>query len=145
MVRSVDVDDLAGELYEGIALTARRLRQVQVAGELPLPERAVLSRLDRTGPATAATLARAEQVSPQAMGITLGSLAVRGLVERRRDPADGRRIIMSLTAAGREKLRRKRDSGARQLAEVLAGQFTAAELETLAAAVPLIEHLGESI
>lgn len=145
MVRSVDVDDLAGELYEGIALTARRLRQVQVAGELPLPERAVLSRLDRTGPATAATLARAEQVSPQAMGITLGSLAERGLVERRRDPADGRWIIMSLTAAGREKLRRKRDSGARQLAEVLAGQFTAAELETLAAAVPLIEHLGESI
>lgn len=145
MVRIVDVDDLAGELYEGIALTARRMRQVQVAGELPLPERAVLSRLDRSGPATAATLARAEQVSPQAMGITLGSLAERGLVERRRDPADGRRIIMSLTAAGQEKLRRKRDSGARQLAEVLAGQFTAAELETLAAAVPLIEHLGESI
>src|ERR1700750_409025 len=145
MSRSVDVGDLAAELYEGIALAARRLRQVQVAGELPLPERAVLSRLDRAGPATAAALARAEQVSPQAMGSTLGALAGRGLVARRRDPADGRRIIMSLTPAGQEKLRRKRDSGAHQLAEVLSGRFTAAELETLAAAVPLIETLGESI
>lgn len=145
MVRSVDVDDLAGELYEGIALTARRLRQVQVAGELPLPERAVLSRLDRTGPATAAALARAEQVSPQAMGITLGALVQRGFVERRQDPSDGRRIILSLTQGGRNQLRRKRGSGARQLAEVLAGQFTAAELETLAAAVPLIVHLGDSL
>jgi DNA-binding MarR family transcriptional regulator len=145
MVRSVDVDDLAGDLYEGIALTARRLRQVQTAGELPLPERAVLSRLDRHGPATAAALARTEQVSPQAMGITLGALVQRGFVERRRDPSDGRRIIMSLTAGGRNQLRHKRDSGARQLAEVLARRFTATELETLAAAVPLIEHLGESI
>jgi hypothetical protein len=69
---SVDVDDLAAALYDGIALAARRLRQVKAAGELSLPERAALSRLDRGGPATAAELARAEQISPQGMAVTLG-------------------------------------------------------------------------
>jgi DNA-binding MarR family transcriptional regulator len=141
----VNVSDLGAELYEGIALAARRLRQVQVPGELSLPERAALSRLDRGGPATSAELARGEQISPQAMGITLAALEERGLLARRADPRDGRRIILSLTAAGRQELRHKRDSGARRLAEVLGSQFTAAELGTLAAAAPLIAHLGESV
>jgi DNA-binding MarR family transcriptional regulator len=145
VVSSVDVGDLAAELYEGIALAARRLRQVQVPGELSLPERAALSRLDRGGPATSAELARSEQISPQAMGITLAALEERGFLARRADPRDGRRIILSLTVAGRGELRHKRDAGARRLADVLGTQFTAAELETLAAAAPLIGHLGESV
>jgi DNA-binding MarR family transcriptional regulator len=145
MARSVDVGDLAAELYDGIALAARRLRLVQVPGELSLPERAALSRLDRGGPATSAELARSEQISPQAMGITLAALEQRGLLARRSDPHDGRRIIMSLTAAGRDELRHRRDAGALRLTEVLGTQFTARELEILAAAAPLIGHLGESV
>lgn len=66
-------------------------------------------------------------------------------MERRGDPHDGRRIILSLTAAGRDKLRHKREAAAQQLAKVLAGQFTAADLQALAAAAPLLEHLGERI
>jgi DNA-binding MarR family transcriptional regulator len=122
MVRSVNVGDLGAVLYEGIALAARRLRQVQVPGELSLPERAALSRLDRGGPTTAAALARAEQISPQAMGITLGVLEERGFLARRADPRDARRVILSLTAAGRDELRHKRDAGARRLTEVLGTQ-----------------------
>jgi len=132
-------------LYAGIALAARRLRQVQVPGELSLPERAALSRLDRGGPATSAELSRAEQISPQAMGITLAALEERGFVARRADPSDARRIILSLSAAGRDELRHKRDAGARRLTEVLGTQFTAGELETLVAAAPLIGLLAESV
>ncbi|MEW1654999.1 MULTISPECIES: MarR family transcriptional regulator [unclassified Streptomyces] len=143
MTHSSDVDDLAGALYGGLSLLARRLRQLP-PGELSLPERAALSRLDRAGPATAAELARAEQITSQAMGTTLGALEGRGLVERRRDPHDGRRIIMSLTEAGVEVLRHKRDARSRQLAEALREGFTDAELETLKAAAPLIERLGDS-
>lgn len=132
-------------LYAGIALAARRLRQVQVPGELSLPERAALSRLDRGGPATSAELSRAEQISPQAMGITLAALEERGFVARRADPRDARRIILSLSAAGRDELRHKRDAGARRLTEVLGTQFTAGELETLVAAAPLIGLLAESV
>ncbi|AIA08230.1 MULTISPECIES: MarR family winged helix-turn-helix transcriptional regulator [Streptomyces] len=144
MTRSSDVDDLAGVLYGSIGLLARRLRQVQEPGALSLPERAALARLDRGGPATAAELARAEQITSQAMGTTLGVLEARGLVGRRRDPHDGRRIIMSLTDTGVEVLRHKRDARAQQLATALGERFTDAELATLQAAAPLIERLGDS-
>ncbi|AJC53457.1 MULTISPECIES: MarR family transcriptional regulator [Streptomyces] len=145
MTRSADVDDVAGALYDSLGLLARRLRQMQAPGDLSLPERAALARLDRGGPATAAELARAEQITSQAMGTTLGLLEERGLVERRRDPHDGRRIILSLTEAGVEMLRHKRDARGRQLAKALGEHFTDAELATLKAAAPLIERLGDSL
>jgi DNA-binding MarR family transcriptional regulator len=90
-------------------------------------------------------LARIEQISPQAMGVTLGTLESRGLVQRRSDPDDGRRMVMSLSAAGVELLRHKRDARARHFAKVLAEEFTAAELRALAQAAPLIERLGDHI
>jgi DNA-binding MarR family transcriptional regulator len=141
----VDVDDLAAALQDSVSLLARRLRQASTSGELTLPERSALSRLDRGGPATSAELARAEQITPQAMATTLGGLEQRGLVERRNDPHDGRRIIMSVSDAGREVLRRKRAAHARQLAAALGDGFAEDELAALAVAVPLIERLAPGI
>jgi DNA-binding MarR family transcriptional regulator len=141
----VDVDDLAAALQDSVSLLARRLRQASTSGELTLPERSALSRLDRGGPATSAELARAEQITPQAMATTLGGLEQRGLVERRNDPHDGRRIIMSVSDAGREVLRRKRAAHARQLAAALGDGFAEDELAVLAVAVPLIERLAQGI
>jgi DNA-binding MarR family transcriptional regulator len=79
------------------------------------------------------------------MGTTLGGLEERGFIERRPDPGDGRRAVMSLTGAGRRVVHDKRNARNRQLAKVLAGGFTRPELETLMAAAPLIERLAESI
>ena len=93
MVRDVVIDELATELRTSLGLLLRRLRQAPAAGELTLPETAALARLDRGGPATSADLARAEQISPQSMGATLGELETRGLVKRQPDPSDGRRIL----------------------------------------------------
>jgi DNA-binding MarR family transcriptional regulator len=129
-----NVDAVATGLYDGVRLLARRLRQAPTPGELSLPERSALSRLDRGGPATAAELARTEQITPQAMASTLAALQGRGLLVRQPDPADRRRIVMSLTETGREVLRHKRDARARQLATPLAERFTAEELEILMAA-----------
>lgn len=128
-----------------IGLFVRRLRQSPVQDELTTPEMSALSRLDRGGPATPSELARAEQITPQGMGATLNSLAQRGLVERRPDVQDGRRIFMSLTEAGRQVVRSKRSARTRQLGQALSDRFTGRELEILAAAAPLIERLGESI
>lgn len=141
----MDVEDLAAALQDSIGLLARRLRQAPTPGELTLPERSALSRLDRGGPVTPAELARAEQITPQAMATTIGALEQRGLVGRRNDPHDGRRIIMSVTESGREMLRRKRAARAQQLSATLADGFTASELAVLAAAAPLIERLAEGI
>jgi DNA-binding MarR family transcriptional regulator len=116
-----------------------------VQDELTMPEISVLERLDRAGSATPGRLAKAEQVSAQATGKTLSALEERGLVERRADPEDGRRVVMSLTEAGRQFVHFKRSARTRQLAKVLADGFSAQELQMLAAAAPLIERLGESI
>jgi DNA-binding MarR family transcriptional regulator len=140
-----DPNRIATALLEGISVLVRRVRQVSVSGELRMPERQALSRLDRCGPATSSELARQEQITAQAMGATLSALQTRGLVERRADPDDGRRIVLSVTEAGRRALQDKRDARKEQLAQALSSTFTPAELEQLAAAAPLLERLAQSI
>jgi DNA-binding MarR family transcriptional regulator len=134
-------EDVARALLLCVGLLRRRLRQTPVAGELTFPQTAALGRLDRGGPAAAADLARAEQISPQSMGATLAELETRGLIKRAPDPADGRRILLSISASGRRELNRRRNARIEQVAEALAN-FTEAELAQLAASAPLIERLA---
>jgi DNA-binding MarR family transcriptional regulator len=145
MGQDLEAGEVAGALLVSIGLLRRRLRQVLTEGELTLPESSALVRLDRGGPATSSALARLEQISPQSMGATLGSLEARGLVERRPDPQDGRRAVMSLTEAGLQALRNRRNARTEQLTRVLANEFTRSELRQLMAAAPLIERLAQSI
>src|ERR1700751_1948734 len=100
-----DVTDLAAALRSSIGLLLRRMRQTRPDDELSLPESSALTRLDRNGPATASALARLEQISPQSMGATRGSLERRVLVQRAADPQDVRRIVLSLPETGRQTLR----------------------------------------
>ena len=137
--------DVAAALRVSVGMLLRRLRQVRPDDELTLPESSALARLDRTGPATPGALAKVEQISPQSMGATLAALEARGLIERRPDPADGRRVVLSATEAGLELLRNKRGARTEQLAHALSAGFTAAELRQLAAAAPLLERLAQSI
>jgi DNA-binding MarR family transcriptional regulator len=145
MSQEPDVTDVAGALRASIGLLLRRLRQVQAEGELTLPESAALTRLDRGGASTASALARLEQISPQSMGATLGALEAHGLVERRPDPQDGRRVVLSITDAGRQVLQNKRNARTERLAKALAAGFTPGELRQLQAAAPLLERLAQSI
>ena len=140
-----DAHEVAAALRVSIGLLRRRLRQVQPEGELTLPETSALARLDRGGPATPGALAKLEQISPQSMGATLGALEARGFVERRPDPSDGRRAVISLTEAGRQVLQGKRNARTQQLAQALSAGFTPAELGQLMAAAPLLERLAQSI
>jgi DNA-binding MarR family transcriptional regulator len=135
---------VAGELRAALSVLYRRMRQTRAAGELTLPESAALGRLHGAGPATSAALAKLEQISPQSMGVTLASLEAKGLLERSHDPADGRRVILSLTAAGRQTVHNKRAARTEQLTRALAG-LTADERAQLSAVVPLLERLAEEL
>ena len=145
MPNEPDPLEVAAALYVSISLFLRQLRRSPVQGELTPPEISALERLDRAGSATPSRLAAAEQITPQAMGATLGELTRRGLAERRSDPADGRRVVVSLTEAGRRFVRNKRTARTEQLAKALSDRFTPGELEVLRAAAPLIERLGRSL
>jgi DNA-binding MarR family transcriptional regulator len=143
--KAVEAEQVAAGLYLSVGLFKRRLRQMPAEGELSLPESSALRRLERGGPATVTALAKAEQISVQSMGATLHALEARRLIERRPDPADGRRSVMSVTEAGLIALNDKRNARIAQLARVLAAEFTPAERRQLMAALPLIERLAENI
>ncbi|MFY9891584.1 MAG: MarR family transcriptional regulator [Streptosporangiaceae bacterium] len=145
MTEGPDVAEVAGALRVSIGLLVRRLRQIRTEGELTLPESSALSRLDRGGATTSSELARREQISPQSMGATLGALEARGLAERRPDPDDGRRIVISITETGRQVLGDRRDQRTQRIAKALSAGFTEAELQQLRTAVPLLERLAQSI
>lgn len=57
--------------------------------------------LERDPGMTAAHLARNSFVTAQSMSDVVTPLVDRGLIERHRDPADRRRLVLSLTADGR--------------------------------------------
>ncbi len=139
------VNEVAAALRVSIGLLRRRLRQVQLEGELSLPESSALARLDRDGPSTAAALARLERISPQSMGATLAALEARGLLDRATDPGDGRRVILSASAAGKQLVHDRRNARTEQLARALSTGFTRVELEQLRAAAPLLERLAQRI
>jgi DNA-binding MarR family transcriptional regulator len=145
MSENPDADDVAAALGVSIGLLTRRLRQTQADGELSWPERSALARLDRDGPTTGSALARVEQISPQSVGTTLEALERRGLVERRSDPDDGRRAVVSVTESGLRALQERRNVRTERLAEALSTGFTHSELRQLIAAAPLIERLAQSI
>ncbi|WP_235736609.1 MarR family winged helix-turn-helix transcriptional regulator [Nocardioides alcanivorans] len=65
----------------------------------------VAATLAQFGPASQAEVGRRSQIHPSDMVATVNELAERQLVERAPDPSDGRRNVISLTAAGRRALR----------------------------------------
>jgi DNA-binding MarR family transcriptional regulator len=139
-----DRDRAARALFVSMGLLRRRLRASASPGEVTFPEVAALARLERGGPATSAELARLEQISPQSMGTTLAGLEERGLVTRSADPADGRRVVMSVTDFGRQMVGRRRDARVEQIAAALDG-FTKTELQQILTAAPLIQRLADGL
>lgn len=139
-----DLVEVANAIRLSVGALRRRVRDGRFAHVSP-PEAAVLSALDREGPASTADLARREAISPQAMGTTVQSLVARGFVERTADPRDGRRMLLGLTADGRRVLRQARDDISERLAKSLAADFSADQLEVLRRAAPLLQRLAERL
>jgi DNA-binding MarR family transcriptional regulator len=140
-----ETHEVAGALRVGIGSLVRRLRQVHPDGGLSMSETAALARLDREGPTTSSALAKLEQITPQSMGVTLSALESRGLIQRRADPEDGRRAIMSLTRVGRDFVLRNRDASTEVVARSIAATFTAGEIDQLRAAAALIGRLAQAL
>ncbi|MGD1066752.1 MAG: MarR family transcriptional regulator [Vulcanimicrobiaceae bacterium] len=140
-----DIERLAGALKVGLGMLTRRLRSVQADGELTLPETTTLARLDRYGPTTAAALAKVEQISQQSMGATLRVLEDRGYIVRRPDPDDGRQAVISISEAGLRALLDVRAVRTQLIARALTSALTAAERAQLAAVIPLLEKVAQTI
>jgi DNA-binding transcriptional ArsR family regulator len=99
-LQSHDLDEegtssLASELRSVIGKLKRRLREQANLGDLTWSQLLVLKRLERDGPATVSTLARAERMRPQSMSANVSALEAAGLVTGGPDPKDGRQTILA--------------------------------------------------
>src|SRR5690242_11851320 len=132
---------VASELRSVLGQLVRRLRAEH---RFPLTHGAVLGRLDREGAQSVSDLAATERVRPQSMAQTVGDLEADGLVERRPDPEDGRRVLISLTHTGRTVLEADRAHREGWLAKAIADDLDAEEQRVLREAVELLRRLTAS-
>lgn len=133
----------AAALSMAVRQLFRRLRAEAEPGAFNLSEVSTLARLDLHGPATTASLARAEAMTPQSMGAILVSLERKGLIERHPHPTDRRQTLLALTAAGRCE-RQRRSAAKRDWLVAAMERLDEAERRALIAAIPLIARLGEN-
>ena len=130
------------ELIQAIGLLMRRVRAAAASHELSLTESAVLVRLAKYGPATAADLARAEGMKPQSMGTTIATLEEADLVERKPHPTDGRQMTIAVTAKGMAVRNSMKQAKHTWLAQAIS-QLDKKDQEMLFAAGEIIKRLAE--
>jgi DNA-binding MarR family transcriptional regulator len=139
--RAADSADDA-RIAAGFERISEVLRRLTPRTELSLTAASTLRRLERSGPHRLSELFGPEGVSQPAMTQLITRLEKEGLVRRDSDPADGRVVVVSITAAGRAAVARRREGRARALAELLA-DLSAADHAAILAAIPALERLSD--
>jgi DNA-binding MarR family transcriptional regulator len=134
----------ASRLRMAIVRTSRRLRQeaAGAAGQLTPTAAAALATVERHGPLTPSELAEIERVKRPTATRTLRVLGEAGLVERAPDPEDGRSALVSITPAGRDRLRRLRGRKNAYLARRMRA-LPSEDVETLERAAEILEGMLE--
>ncbi|MGZ8666619.1 MAG: MarR family winged helix-turn-helix transcriptional regulator [Solirubrobacterales bacterium] len=136
-----ELSSSAARLRLAITRAARRLRQEAPANLTPTSA-AALATVERHGPLTPSELAKIERVKRPTATRTLRHLAELGLVDRTPDPADGRSALVSVTPAGRERLRRLRGRKNAYLARRMR-EMPEDDVRTLERAAEILEHMLE--
>lgn len=139
-----DTAEVAVRLSMAIKRLRARLREeagISTSG-FTISQLATLHRVITEGPVTAAKMAAAEHVSQQAIAQSVAALKEAGLVQSERDASDGRKLLISATASGREmyeSLSASRKAWLAQAIDVVVGPGERRELE---AAIALLERLA---
>ena len=133
------------EFAMALRLLVRRIRAdaPPELREFSWTQKAVLSRLEKDGPATSADLARAEGVKPQSMSTALALLEKMGLVERKAHPTDGRQINIKLTTKGIALRKNTKEATHGWLSQAIA-KLDRQEQTTLFKAGELIKRMAET-
>jgi DNA-binding MarR family transcriptional regulator len=134
-------EELAPRLRWVITRMARRLRQ-EAGTDLGPSQVAALATIERHGPLSPSELAELERIKRPTATRILRHLEEAALVERIRDPEDGRGSILSVTAAGRTHLKRLRARKTAYLATRLDG-LSPEDRRTIERAAELLEGMLE--
>jgi DNA-binding MarR family transcriptional regulator len=98
-----DIDSrLASDLSLAVMRLARQLRFRRPESPVSLSQLSALATLAKEGAMTPGALALRERVRPPSMTRVIASLAELGFVARDAHPADGRQVLVSVSASGAE-------------------------------------------
>lgn len=140
---SRDVTRLAGELRTEVGRLAYHLRTPATRSGITPSRLAALSALTRYPDGVRqGDLAELMNMSAPSMTRLVEIMEEAGWVERRRDPADQRCLLLVLSPIGRKTVDTLRDEAATQLRDELT-DLTAEERTALADAVPVLRKLAD--
>ena len=137
--------DAANRLYSSASRLCRRLRVARTVGGLSMAKLAVLGILRREGITTATTLAGYLGVQPQSLTRLLAGSEEEGLIKCRQDPADKRRSLIEITAAGSRLLADEARERESRLATTMTRVLTPTEQELVRLAAGLIDRIAGAI
>ena len=137
---------LDAELASGLRTTVSRLikllrRETRNDAQLSLTERATLGLLYPDNRLAPSDIARTEKVTTQSMSQVISHLAELNYIHRNPSEEDKRKVLLSLTAAGREYVEQLRRDKQEWLAGALRERTTPQEKATLAEALKIIDKL----
>jgi DNA-binding MarR family transcriptional regulator len=133
----------AQELRVVFSRLRRLLKDFATGEDLTPSQTAVLITLWKDGASSTSALAGAERVRPQSMGTIVAALDAHGLIRRAPDPDDGRRQVLTLTEAGRERAENDRKAREEWLARSLQDQFSERERRVIVEALSLLQRLTD--
>jgi DNA-binding MarR family transcriptional regulator len=134
---------LAADIRMVFGKLKRRLREHGGDNDLTPSQVSVLLRLEKDGPATVSSLARAEGMRPQSMSSVVTSLQEAGLVSGAPDTTDGRQTLMTLTRKCLKWLQEGRAARQDLLTTTIAQKLSPREQEKLQDALELLKRLAE--
>lgn len=136
-------DALAAGLVTRLEWMVGLLRSLSQPDQLSMSSASTLATLDREGSSRLTALAARQGITQPAMTQQIARLQESGLARREPDPADGRVVLVSITAEGRALIARRRERRSRHLAAMLA-QLDPGHRAALAAALPAMDALASA-
>ncbi len=138
-----DIDEAAVQLRTAIRLLKRRAYAITGPDGPTRSEQGVLACLEEKGEMAPSTLSALEKVRPQTMGQTLEALDRRSWIKRRADLKDGRRVLISLSPAGRKTLLKARAMRQAWLVDEIE-KLSRSDREALFAGIKILVRIAQS-
>ncbi|BDT99701.1 hypothetical protein IFM12276_27300 [Nocardia sputorum] len=138
-----DIDDFDVDAFAAAIEDFNRVYiRIPVREKLPFTTLSVLDTLAQRGPARLTDLTETEQLTQPGITQLIARLERDGLVQRHRDPDDGRAVIVHLTESGRQVRQTRHDDRVRHLAPMVR-ELSPAHRQALSAALPALARLAQ--